>query len=200
MQTILLIGLNHETANIDIREKLSFSKDETAIILKTIKKDPVINEIILISTCNRTEVLVTTEDNAAAVKIIKNIISEFKNIPICQFEKSLYIYISDEAIRHIFRVASSLDSMIVGEPQIFGQIKEAYRLATNNKTSGVILNKLLHKIDKDIKLFNAVPLRTDIKPKYITLDTSCLINLLIEENSIEYLKNVKKYKKEIWNK
>ena len=145
MQTILLIGLNHETANIDIREKLSFSKDETAIILKTIKKDPVINEIILISTCNRTEVLVTTEDNAAAVKIIKNIISEFKNIPICQFEKSLYIYISDEAIRHIFRVASSLDSMIVGEPQIFGQIKEAYRLATNNKTSGVILNKLLHK-------------------------------------------------------
>ena len=62
------------------------------------------------------------------------------------------------------------------------------------------INKLLYETDKDIKLFNAVPLRTDIKPKYITLDTSCLINLLIEENSIEYLKNVKKYKKEIWDK
>jgi glutamyl-tRNA reductase len=62
-----------------------------------------------------------------------------------QFESSLYIHQGDDAIRHIFRVASSLDSLIVGEPQILGQIKDAYRRATSQKTSGVILNRLLHK-------------------------------------------------------
>jgi glutamyl-tRNA reductase len=80
-----------------------------------------------------------------AVEAVKLHISEFKNVPISQFEKVLYIYNGDEAVRHIFRVASSLDSMMVGEPQILGQIKEAYLTATSKKTSSVILNRLLHR-------------------------------------------------------
>jgi glutamyl-tRNA reductase len=76
---------------------------------------------------------------------IKSFVAAFKKTPQRQFEEVLYSYVDDEAVRHIFRVASSLDSMVVGEPQILGQIKAAYRQATGLKTSGVILNRLLHK-------------------------------------------------------
>ncbi len=145
MLDIVLLGLNHKTAPIDLRECLAFSKDETADAIEVLQKKPSINETILFSTCNRIEVLMATNQKAVAVEDAKNYISEFKNIPVSQFEEALYIYDGDEAVRHIFRVASSLDSMVVGEPQILGQIKEAYRTATLKKSSGVILNRLLHR-------------------------------------------------------
>jgi glutamyl-tRNA reductase len=85
------------------------------------------------------------EDKTNAVRTAKTFLSEFKKLPASEFEKSLYIHKGEDAVRHIFRVASSLDSMVVGEPQILGQIKEAYKLATLKKTSGVILNKLFHR-------------------------------------------------------
>jgi glutamyl-tRNA reductase len=76
---------------------------------------------------------------------VKKCLSEFKEVPVSQFEDTFYTHFGDEAIRHIFRVASSLDSMVVGEPQILGQVKDAYKTAILEKTSGVILNKLLHR-------------------------------------------------------
>jgi glutamyl-tRNA reductase len=100
---------------------------------------------MLISTCNRVEVLLTTSNTINAVNSVKTYISEFKKIPISKFEDALYMHDGEEAVRHIFRVASSLDSMMVGEPQILGQIKEAYLTTILKKTSGVILNRLLHK-------------------------------------------------------
>ena len=86
-----------------------------------------------------------TEDKSNAIRTARMFLSEFKKLPASEFEKSLYIHKGEDAVRHIFRVASSLDSMVVGEPQILGQIKEAYKLATLKKTSGVILNKLFHR-------------------------------------------------------
>jgi glutamyl-tRNA reductase len=130
MLDIVLLGLNHKTAPVELRECLAFSKDETSAVLKAFQELPVISEAVLISTCNRVEILMATEDKSNAVKAVKIFLSEFKKLPVHEFENSLYIHNGDDAVRHIFRVASSLDSMVVGEPQILGQIKEAYKMAT----------------------------------------------------------------------
>ncbi|MBC8200003.1 MAG: glutamyl-tRNA reductase [Desulfobacteraceae bacterium] len=145
MLDIILLGLNHKTAPVELRERLAFSKDEIAAALEAFQKNPAVIESVLFSTCNRVEILLATDNRLDALKAAKMFISEFKNIPVAGFEDALYIHDGDEAVRHIFRVASSLDSMMVGEPQILGQIKEAYLTATSKKTSGVILNRLLHR-------------------------------------------------------
>ncbi|MBU4259264.1 MAG: glutamyl-tRNA reductase [Proteobacteria bacterium] len=145
MLDIVLLGLNHKTAPVELRELLAFSKEEAVSVLGGLQKCPDINEVMLISTCNRVEVLLTTSNSISAVNSVKTYISEFKKIPISKFEEALYMHDGEEAVRHIFRVASSLDSMMVGEPQILGQIKDAYLTAILKKTSGVILNRLLHK-------------------------------------------------------
>jgi len=145
MPDIVLLGLNHKTAPVELRECIAFSKDESVAALEAFHKHPAIRESVLLSTCNRVEVLMSADDRAGAAVIAKKYISKFKNIPVDQFEGALYTHAGDEAVRHIFRVAASLDSMMLGEPQILGQIKDAYREATLKKTSGVILNRLLHK-------------------------------------------------------
>lgn len=145
MREIVLIGLNHKTAPVDVRECIAFATDETDRALMMLRDHPAIGESVLFSTCNRIELLMAVDQSDVAVKIAKQFISEFKKVPIAQFEKSLYQYVGDDAVRHTFQVAASLDSMVVGEPQILGQMKEAYRKATMEKASGVILNKLLHR-------------------------------------------------------
>ena len=139
------MGLNHKTAPVALRECLAFSEDETFAALEALQESPTISESMLISTCNRVEVLMATSDTSNAADTVKIFFSEFKNLPVSEFEKTLYIHEGDDAVRHVFRVASSLDSMVVGEPQILGQIKAAYQIAISKKTSGVLLNKLLHR-------------------------------------------------------
>jgi len=145
MPEIVLLGINHETASVELRECLAFSEDEAADALVLLRKNQYIKEALIFSTCNRVEVLIVTEDRTKGTDSARKFLSEFKKVPAVQFEDALYVYEGDEAVRHIFRVASSLDSMMVGEPQILGQIKEAYHSATVKKTSGVILNRLLHR-------------------------------------------------------
>jgi len=156
MSEIILLGLNHKTAPVEIRERLAVSKEEAAAMLDAIKESASVNEVVLFSTCNRVEILMAADDKANAVETAKKHLSEFKNVPLSQFQDSIYVHEGDEAVRHIFRVASSLDSMMVGEPQILGQIKEAYFNATKRKTSGVILNRLLHRT-----FFTAKKIRTE---------------------------------------
>ncbi len=145
MPDIILIGINHKTAPVELRECIAFSEDESASAHQKLSRKPHINELLLFSTCNRVEVLVVTENKREAIDSTKDYIAEVNKIPRQAFEDSLYIHEGDEAVRHVFRVASSLDSMVVGEPQILGQVKDAYRLATEAKVSGVILNRLLHR-------------------------------------------------------
>ncbi len=144
MPEIILIGANHKTASVELRECLAFSDDETIQALGKLKQKGNIREVFLFSTCNRTEVLFIP-DGADNIKTIKNFLAEFKNIALSKFEDSLYIYKDDDAINHLFNVAASLDSMVIGEPQILGQVKAAFKTATANNSSGVILNRLLHK-------------------------------------------------------
>ncbi len=144
MPEIILIGANHKTASIELREGIAFSEDEAIDALEQLKQKENIKEVFLFSTCNRTEILYIPngENN---IETIKSFISEFKNIALSEFEESLYIYKDEMAVNHLFKVASSLDSMVIGEPQILGQVKAAFKTATLNNSSGVILNRLLHK-------------------------------------------------------
>ncbi len=145
MRDIVLLGLNHKTASVDVRECIAFTPEETDRALEVLRVNPVIAESVLLSTCNRIELLMAVDDVEAAVAVAKRFISEFKKVPLAQFERALYQYLGDEAVRHTFQVAASLDSMVVGEPQILGQMKAAYHRATLERTSGVILNKLFHR-------------------------------------------------------
>jgi len=145
MTDIFLIGLNHNTASVELRECLALSSDEAAASLSRLRDEPTIREVVIFSTCNRVEILIATDNGDASIEAAKRHLSETKRIPVSRFDDALYLYRGDEAVRHLFRVASSLDSMMVGEPQILGQIKSAFLLATRKKTSGVILNRLLHR-------------------------------------------------------
>ena len=142
---ILLLGLNHKTAPIAVRECLAFAENEIDAALENLIGCDAIHEALLVSTCNRVEVLVTTDNPQTAAAQIKNFIAGFKQRPLDAYENVFYVHLDEDAVRHLFRVAASLDSMVVGEPQILGQIKAAYLNATRCKTSGVILNRLLHR-------------------------------------------------------
>lgn len=145
MNNILLIGLNHKTAPVEIRECLAFSADEIRSALGRLRSHPAIEESILLSTCNRVELLLTAQDPDRAIAAAKQLLVDAKQMPLERFEPALYLHQGEAAVRHIFKVAASLDSMVVGEPQILGQVKAAYRHATEEKSSGVILNRLLHR-------------------------------------------------------
>jgi len=144
MSNIFLIGANHKTAPVELREKLSFTQEETIGALEYLKNAPQIKEGLVFSTCNRMEILYIPEAGDQVEAMIQ-FISDHKKIGIPDFRSALYIHEGDEAIRHIFQVSSSLDSMMVGEPQILGQIKKAYKMAVAEGASGVLLNRLMHK-------------------------------------------------------
>lgn len=142
---VLVIGLNHKTASIDIREKLAFNGPKLEEGILSIRELPEVNEAALLSTCNRVEIYAYVNDAASAGENIKGFLSGFHNINRADFENSLYLYSDSDAIRHILRVASSLDSMVVGEPQILGQLKDVFDFALSKKTTGIILNRLMKK-------------------------------------------------------
>jgi glutamyl-tRNA reductase len=142
---ILVIGLNHKTAPIEVREKVAFDGPKLDEALNILKNSNVIKENIILSTCNRVEIYAAVNDLDEGMASIKSFLANFHRVSRDLMDKSLYIHREYDAIRHIYRVGSSLDSMIVGEPQILGQLKDAFDAALKNKTTGVFLNKLMRK-------------------------------------------------------
>ncbi|MDH4029097.1 MAG: glutamyl-tRNA reductase [Nitrospirota bacterium] len=142
---ILVIGLNHKTAPIEVREKLAFDGPKLEEALNLLKDSGEIKENIILSTCNRVEIYASVNDPEAGAKSIKDFLAGYHKIPADLLDRSLYIHKGMDAVRHIFRVGSSLDSMVVGEPQILGQLKDAFDAALKNRSTGVYLNKLMRK-------------------------------------------------------
>jgi glutamyl-tRNA reductase len=142
---IIVVGLSHKTATVEIREKVAFSPNQIEKPLRELVSLDEIVEGVIVSTCNRVEIYATTRDIAGGIARIKRFMADYHHIPFEILESHLYSYHSETAIRHVFRVASSLDSMVVGEPQILGQIKTSYGYAAEYKSSGIILNRFLHK-------------------------------------------------------
>jgi len=142
---VFVVGLNHKIADVDVREKLAFNGPKLVEGLIKFKELPEVQEAIILSTCNRVELYANVNDAKIASESTKTFLSEFHNLNRGSLDNALYIYDDINAIRHIFRVASSLDSMVVGEPQILGQLKDAFELALTKKTTGILLNKLMKK-------------------------------------------------------
>jgi len=142
---ILVVGLNHKTAPIEVREKIAFGGPKLEEAIDILKKSTAVKENIILSTCNRVEIYAGVTDIESGIESIKSFISGFHNVPRDLLDKSLYLHSGTDAIRHMYRVASSLDSMVVGEPQILGQLKDAYDEALKHKSTGVVLNKLMRK-------------------------------------------------------
>jgi glutamyl-tRNA reductase len=149
MPKIILIGASHKTAPVELREKLAFSQEQIETALEFIKQDSGIREGLVFSTCNRLEFLYIPEngdlENKDRIDAVMQFISKLKQLPVAEFKPSLYIHTDDAAVRHLFCVAASLDSMVVGEPQILGQVKKAYKSAASAGVTGVLLNRLMHK-------------------------------------------------------
>ncbi len=142
---IIVVGLSHKTAPVDIREKVAFAPTAMQEPLRQVVALPSVAEGVIVSTCNRVEIYATSRDVESCIVQLKRFMADFHELPAEELQEHLYDYQGEDAIRHVFRVASSLDSMVLGEPQILGQIKTAYGYATEFKTAGLILNRFLHK-------------------------------------------------------
>ncbi len=144
MMQIVLVGLNHKSAPVEVRERFSFSQEAIEEGLIKLYQKKSIEECSVLSTCNRVEVYAVSSDADQCVREIKEFLCEFHKIPLEFFSPYLYVLVGHTAAGHLFRVASSLDSMVIGEPQILGQVKEAYKTANLKGTTGLILNRLFH--------------------------------------------------------
>lgn len=142
---IIVVGLSHKTAPVAIRERVAFAPTAMEQPLHQCKGLPAIVEGMIVSTCNRVEFYATTREPDTAIVQLRRFLADYHGLPLDELERHLYDFQGEEAIRHVFRVASSLDSMVIGEPQILGQIKTAYGYATEFKTVGLILNRFMHK-------------------------------------------------------
>jgi glutamyl-tRNA reductase len=144
--SIVLVGVNHKTAPVEVRERLAFTDEACAESLHALVDGERISEGLIVSTCNRVEVLASTVslDGATGATHIGDFLSRTRGVPADFFRQHLYTHLDDDAVRHVFRVASSLDSMVVGEPQVIGQVRHSYSLAVDAGTAGRVLHKLIH--------------------------------------------------------
>ena len=142
---ILVVGLNHRTAPVEVREQLAFSPKLLNGSLQDLVELPSVEEGVILSTCNRVEVVAVALDGGAGFAEIGDFLWKQPSVRIHPSEDQLYHHARKSAVRHVFRVASSLDSMVVGEPQILGQLKEYYGIAQEAGTVGSILHRLFHR-------------------------------------------------------
>ncbi|MCL4557918.1 MAG: glutamyl-tRNA reductase [Deltaproteobacteria bacterium] len=160
---LIVVGLNHKTAPVELREKIGFTENELPSVLKETVSLAEITESIVLSTCNRIEFYVVCEDEGKAVDSITAIMGRTGGIQKGSLSPYLYVHTDRDAVTHAFRVASSLDSMVIGEAQILGQAKDAYRIASYSSTTGPILNRLMHRafsVAKKVRTFTPIGLYT----------------------------------------
>ncbi len=138
-----VVGLSHHTAPVEVRERLLFPEGELVHALEALRRRDGVAEAVLFSTCNRTEAVLRLEGEAEAVPLVAEFLADARRVPQGEFDRFLYHHTQRDAIRHIFRVASSLDSMVVGEPQVLGQVKAAYASARAAGTLGGVLDEVL---------------------------------------------------------
>jgi glutamyl-tRNA reductase len=140
---IVLVGLNHRTAPVEVREKVSFTAEQTQRAAEELRARGILEETLVLSTCNRSEVYgVPPESSHECAPGLSTFLSEFHSVRADILSVSLYHHYDHEAVRHLFRVAAGLDSMLLGEAEILGQVREAYRFAHAQGATGPVLNRL----------------------------------------------------------
>ncbi len=148
---IVLIGVNHKTAPLAVREKIFAGCEEEKDLFSRLLSLKGVQEVLHISTCNRIEIIASIEGEEETVRSLFDFLAQNGNLTQAEAEKCLYNYCDKEAVRHIFRVASSLDSLVMGETQILGQVKDAYRRALERNATGTVLNRLMHRAFRTAK-------------------------------------------------
>ncbi|MDE0343422.1 MAG: glutamyl-tRNA reductase [Deltaproteobacteria bacterium] len=145
LHQILVVGVNHRTAPVEVREQLAFPAKLVDGALQDLLTLPSVDEGVILSTCNRVEVVAVARDGHAGLAEIEDFLKSQPDVRLKPTGDQLYHHARKNAVRHVFRVASSLDSMVVGEPQILGQLKEYYAIAQQAGTVGSILHRLFHR-------------------------------------------------------
>jgi glutamyl-tRNA reductase len=141
---LVLLGMSHHTAPVDLRERVDFGRGGLLPALGTLAERAPVGEAVVLSTCNRAEIYATCEDPAGAAERIGRFLSEYHDLSPDRVLPHVYVKTDAEVAAHLFRVAAGLDSLVVGEPQILGQVKAAYSTASENHYTGAVLNKLFH--------------------------------------------------------
>src|SRR4029453_2143098 len=141
---LLLVGISHRTAPIELRERLDFSASGVDRALAALAGTPSQHEAAIVSTCNRVELYVGCDNTDVARDAILHFLSDFHGVQPDLLAQHLYAKTGPDAVQHLFRVAAGLDSLVMGEPQVFGQVKEAYGVASQMGCTGPLLNRLFH--------------------------------------------------------
>ncbi len=142
---ILLLGQNHRTAPVELRERLAFDEEKTSVLAKCLKQDPTISEAVVVSTCNRMEIYAVADDAERGVARLEELLEQVHEVPLERIAGSLYRETDDEALRHLFRVASGLDSMVLGEGQILSQVKAGYASSRDLGLTREILHRTFNQ-------------------------------------------------------
>jgi len=141
---LLLVGVSHRTAPVELRERLDFQARGIDDALQALRHRNIATETVIVSTCNRAELYAACDDVEAGRAAIADFISEYHGLDQSAVRPHIYDVTDLEAARHLFRVAAGLDSLVVGEPQILGQVKAAHTIASTHRTAGTFLNRLFH--------------------------------------------------------
>ncbi len=139
---IAVVGLSHKTAPVEVREKLSIAEDAKAAAIAQLCSCPHIDEVAVLSTCNRLEIYLVTSETENGIREAIQFLSEHSGLPLYQLRQHLFILLHQDAVMHLMRVAAGLDSLVIGEGQILAQVKHTFKLGQQHKGVGVILNRL----------------------------------------------------------
>jgi len=141
---LLLVGISHKTASVDLRERVDLQTRDLGAVLRALAERGSTREAVVLSTCNRAELYVACEETEPTRQDLVRFLSDFNEVAPSEIAPHVYGVSDLEVARHLFRVAAGLESLVVGEPQILGQVKEAHTVAADARTAGPVLNRLFH--------------------------------------------------------
>lgn len=140
---VLVVGLNHQTAMVDLRERVAFTPAECREAADQLRAQGILEEVVILSTCNRSEVYgVPCQPGADSIAVVERFMASFHRVPLERLETALYRHRGRDAIMHLFRVTSGLDSLLLGEAEVLGQVRKAYQNAFEGRSTGRVLNRL----------------------------------------------------------
>lgn len=151
MTELVALGINHNGAAVELRERLAVSEDERAPLLEALEREASLREAMVVSTCNRVEIYGVSDDAKSSGAAALDVLARCKEVPIGDLRTAAFVRESSDAARHIFRVASSLESIVIGEPQILGQVKAGYQHAKDHGRVGPVLDRCLSLAFKGAK-------------------------------------------------
>lgn len=166
-----VVGLNHKTAPVELREKLAIDEPELGVMAHQAVKRLPVREAVILSTCNRVEVVAASARGADVVQDVLGFIAEDRELSPASISEHRYVHRGRQAVRHLFRVASSLDSMVVGEPQILGQLKEQFRLASEAGATSRVLRRCF---EASFRVAKRVRTETGVAAKSVSVSSAAV--------------------------